>query len=81
MADVKKAKQNGTDKAVKMAMLIFFDTMHHKHGWGAKRLKALQAETNALAEDIVADLITLDDLNKNMKDLGLEFLHFDGKIK
>lgn len=67
-ADVAKAQRKGNDDGVSYALAIFLTVMRDKEGYGARRLRRVWSEINALAESMARGYVTIEDLYTVLED-------------
>ena len=71
-ADVKKAKKQARDQAIRIAWAIMFTCLRDKEGWGKKRLRRLWNEVEDLSDSIGKGYVSIADLLKVLEDDGYE---------
>lgn len=69
-ADVRRARKQGQQEALRLAWLLFFTALRDKFGWGHIRLERLWHKIEDTSERITKGYVTFDDLEEELNKAG-----------
>ena len=67
-ADVKKAKEQAQEDAVRLAWSIFFTVLRDKEGYALEDMRRIWAEINDLSDSIAKGYCTVSDLRTILRE-------------